>query len=136
MSSILCGKTTKEIIDKLEIIIKNSLSCWRNLRLSTKTVKIHGIEDHLLNQMMKYNKFGYFIEYFIEQTHQLGMIDERRTLNMRDWVKASIDHSEIVRISWNSKVKLKIQQLAVDTRKTRKKRNLKDIKSDKKKKEN
>ena len=41
---------TSDIIDKLEIVIEKTMLCWRNLRLSTKMVKIHGIEDHLLDQ--------------------------------------------------------------------------------------
>ena len=32
--------------------------------------KIHGIEDHLLDQIIKYNGIGCFIEDFIEQAHQ------------------------------------------------------------------
>ena len=31
-------------------------------------VKIRGIEDHLLNQIKKYNGIGYFIGDFIEKT--------------------------------------------------------------------
>ena len=51
--------------------------CWRNLRLPTKMVKIHGIEDHLLDQIKTNNGIGYFIEDFIEQAHQSGMFDEK-----------------------------------------------------------
>ena len=50
--------------------------CWRNLRLSTKIVKIYGIEYHLLGK--KNDGIGYFIEDFIEQTNQFGMLDEKR----------------------------------------------------------
>ena len=44
---------SEEITDKLEIIIKKILLCWRNLHLSTKMVKIHDLDDHLLNQIKK-----------------------------------------------------------------------------------
>ena len=60
------------------------MTCWRNLRLSTKMVKIHGIEDHLLDQIKDYGGIGDFIEDFIEQAHQFGMVDEKRIANMRD----------------------------------------------------
>ena len=60
---------TTKIIEKLEIVIDKTMICWRNLRLSTKIVKIHGIEDHILDQIKKYNGIGCFIEDFIEQTH-------------------------------------------------------------------
>ena len=62
--------------------------CWRNLRLSTKMVKIHGIEDHLWDQIKKYNGLGCFIKDFIEQAQQFGMLDQKRTSNMRDRIKA------------------------------------------------
>ena len=58
--------------------------CWRNLRLSTKMVKNHEIEDYLLDQIKKHNGIGCFIEDFIEQAHQFGILDEKRPANMRD----------------------------------------------------
>ena len=76
LSRTLTGKITSEIIDKLEIIIDKTMLCWRNLRVSTKMVKIHGIEDHLLDQI-KHNGIGCFIEDFIEQAHQFGILDEK-----------------------------------------------------------
>ena len=39
--------------------------------------KIHGIEDHLLDQIIKCNGIGYFIEDFFEQACQHGMLEER-----------------------------------------------------------
>ena len=45
------GKMSQEIIERLEIVIEKTLSCWRNLLLSTNMVKIHVIEDHLLDQI-------------------------------------------------------------------------------------
>ena len=79
---------SQEIIERLEIVIEKTLSCWRNLLLSTKMVKIHVIEDHLLDQIKKYNGTRCFIESFIEQARQFEMIDEKRTANIRDRVKA------------------------------------------------
>ena len=92
---------TAEIIDKLEIVIDKTMLCWRNLRLSTKMVKIHGIEDHLLDQIIKYNGIGCFIEDFIEQAHQFGKIDEKRTANMRDREEVAHNHSKNKNISNN-----------------------------------
>ena len=71
----LCGKMSQEIIGKLETVIKKTLSCWRNLRLSTNIVKIHGIEDHLLDPFNKCNGIEYFTEDFIEQANYFGIID-------------------------------------------------------------
>ena len=105
LSRTVCGKMSNEIIDKLEIVIKNTLSCWRNLRLSTKMVKINGIEDYLLNHIKKYNGIGCYIEEFIEQDHQFGIIDEIKTANTRDIIKSSIYHSKMESISLNGEVK-------------------------------
>ena len=74
---------------------------WRELRLSTNMLKIHGIEDHLVNQMRKFNGIGCFIEDFIEQAHQFGMKDEKRTANMRDRKKAAYSHSSFEVASQN-----------------------------------
>ena len=49
----------------------------KNLRLTTKMVNIHGIEDHLLDQIKKYNGIGCFVENFIEQAHQFVMLYEK-----------------------------------------------------------
>ena len=46
------------------------------LKIINKNGKIHGIEDHLLDEIKKYNGIGCFIEDFIEQAHQFGMLDE------------------------------------------------------------
>ena len=54
LSRTLTGKLTTKIIEKLEIfVIDKTMICLRNLRLSTKIVKINGIEDHLLDQIKK-----------------------------------------------------------------------------------
>ena len=88
LSRTLTGKITTEIIDKVEIVIDKTMIYWRNLRLSTKMVKIHGIEDYLWDQIKKYNGLGCFIKDFIEQAQQFGMLDKKRTANMRDRIKA------------------------------------------------
>ena len=84
LSRTVCGKITGEIIETLRIIIQKIMLCWRNLRFSSNMPKIHGIEDHLLDQIIKYNGIGYFIEDFIEQVHEYGMLEERKLANMRD----------------------------------------------------
>ena len=66
----LTGKITSKISEKLEIVIDKIMTCLRNLRLFTKmVVKIHGIEDYLLDQIKKYNGIGCFIEDFIEHAY-------------------------------------------------------------------
>ena len=101
----------KNIIDKLEIAITQIISCWINLRLSTKMPKIHGIEDYLFDQIKTYNGIRCFIEDFIEQAHQFGIKGEKRTANMKDIVKTSINHSRIESVSLNGEVKSKVKEV-------------------------
>ena len=49
-----------------------------------KILKIHGVEDHLFDQIEKFNGFGCFIENFIEHAHQFGKLGEKRTGKMID----------------------------------------------------
>jgi hypothetical protein len=48
---------------------------WRDLRLSMKMPKIHGLEDHLIAMMEQWNGISSdFLEDFTE--HQSGMKEE------------------------------------------------------------
>ena len=60
------------------------------------------------------------------------MIGKRRTDNMRDIVKALINHSKIKSILLNGEVKSKIKQVIINTRKTQNKKTLANVKSEKK----
>ena len=40
---------------------------WSNLQLSTKIIKIHGVEDYSFEQIEKFNRIGCFVEDFIER---------------------------------------------------------------------
>ena len=93
---------------------------WRDLLLSTDMLKIHGIEDHLVPQMKQFNGIGCFIEDFMEQAHQFGMLDESRTSNMRDRERAANSHCTWEEIGQNHKVINKRQEVS-----TRSRRNLK-----------
>ena len=78
LSRTLCGKMTKEIIEKLEIVLKQHFHIGEIHDYLKKIVKIHGIEDHILNQIIEYNGISCVIEDFNEQAHQFGMNDERK----------------------------------------------------------
>ena len=60
------------------------------------------------------------------------MIGKRKTDNMRDIVKALINHSKIKSILLNGEVKSKIKQVTINTRKTQNKQTLANVKSEKK----
>ena len=43
-----------------------------------KIIKIHGVKDNFFDQIEKFDGIGRFIEEFIEQAHQFGMLDEKK----------------------------------------------------------
>ena len=90
LSRTPCGEMNDEKLKQLNEIIKLSMIVWRNLRMSMQMIKIHGVEDHLFDQIKHYNGIGCFIEDFIEQAHQFGNLDESRTGKLRDREKHSI----------------------------------------------
>ena len=108
------GQASEDICEKTEKTVQAVMVKWRELRLSTNMLKIHGIEDHLVNQMRKFNGIGCFIEDFIEQAHQFGMKDEKRTANMRDRKKAAHSHLSFEVASQNMMLLLKNNQFKLD----------------------
>ena len=99
-------------------------------------VKILGIEDHLLNQINKYNGIECLIEDFTEKNYQFGIIDERKPANMIEIIKSVINHSKMESISLNCEVKSKIKQVTINTRRTRNNRKQINVKLEKREKNN
>ena len=87
-----CGKIDHKKLNDLKEVISLCLIKWRNLRLSMQMIKVHGIEDHLFEQIEKFNGIDSYVKAFIEQTHQLSMLDEKRTDKLRDRKKAFVHH--------------------------------------------
>jgi hypothetical protein len=88
------GELTPQILKELKRCLRVTMLKWRDLRLSMKMPKIHALEDHLAAMMERWNGIGDFLEDFIEQAHQFGMKEEKRTANMRDRVRAANSHSK------------------------------------------
>jgi hypothetical protein len=88
------NELTDLIRDETKRCLRVTMLKWRDLRLSMKMPKIHGLEDHLVAMMERWNGIGDFLEDFIEQAHQFGMKEEKRTANMRDRVRAANSHSK------------------------------------------
>jgi hypothetical protein len=82
MGRTKCGELTDEIVDTTRRMIKAVLHLWRCLRMSMQGPKIHGMEDHLLEQMIRFNGIGDFTEDFVEQAHQYGVKEELRTRSL------------------------------------------------------
>ena len=70
-----------------------------------------------------------FIEDFIEQAHQYGMLEERKSANMRDREKAAHYHSKMEMIRNNGKVINKIIEIKRNTRRVINKRKSIDAKT-------
>ena len=75
-----------------------------SLRMSMQMIKIHGVEDHLFDQIKHSNGIDCFIEDFIEQECQFGNLDESRTGKLRDREKAFNHHSTYEWIGLNGNV--------------------------------
>ena len=88
-----CGELTNEIINLTKRMVAAVLKMWRNLRFSTRGTKLHGLEDHLVEQMVHYNGIGDFTEDFVEQSHQTGVRDELRTRGLKR-SRAFVSHSQ------------------------------------------
>ena len=78
-------------IIELSEYVTVSLVKWRDLQISMGP-KMHAIEDHAVKQVQEFEGIGELTEDYIEQAHQTGMKDERRTLGMRDQRKAAGCH--------------------------------------------
>ena len=110
------GELTDDKLNLCRRMVAAVLVMWRNLRLSMRGPKIHGMEDHLLEQMERFNGIGDFLEDFVEQSHQDGVRDELRTRNLKR-SRAFISHShwewkrnQLSIIKAKEKINLKIRQ--------------------------
>ena len=63
------------------------------MKISTDAPKFHAFEHHVVEQMRMFGGIGDFVEAFIEQSHQDGNREEKRTSFMRDRKKAAVSHT-------------------------------------------
>ena len=82
-------------------------------------IKIHGVEDHLFDQIKKINGKGCFVEDFIEQAHQFGALDEKRTGKLRDISKAFQSHPTNKWIWLNGCVRIRIIEVNDNSKRKR-----------------
>ena len=86
-----------------------------------KMIKIHGVEDYFFDQMKKFNGIGCFIEDFIEQAHQFGALDEKRTGKLREWIGSNgCVRNRIIEVNDNSKRKRKGTNIYLPKKRIRK----------------
>ena len=111
LSRTPCGEMNDDKLNQLNEIIKLNMMKWRNLRMSMQMIKIHGVEDHLFDQIKHFNGISCFIKDFIEHAHQFGNLDESRTGKLRDREKAFNHHSTYEWIGLNGNVKKNLLKL-------------------------
>ena len=116
-----CGTVTLEDERLLERMIKAVMQMWRGLRLSMLGPKIHGLEDHLLDQVKRYKGIGDFAEDFVEQSHQFGVKDELRTRSMSR-NRAFMSHVSWEYMSQNSAVLIAKDKMNNTIKKRKRKR--------------
>jgi len=73
----------QEFCDKLQVDIDVAMAQWRDLKLSV-TPKLHGLECHVVAQMILFGGIKDLLEYWVEQEHQIG---NRKDV---DWISQSV----------------------------------------------
>ena len=72
------GKMTEASVSRLWSYVTGGMRLRREMELSTEALKLHAIEDHLVDQVIQFNGIADLGEYFVEQSHQIGIRDHRR----------------------------------------------------------
>jgi hypothetical protein len=116
------------------IIHKNqAVSLWRALGLSV-SVKLHIIEDHLIDMLVALQGFGDLTEDEGERGHQIGALHEYRSRNMKDVATKARAHSRWEQMDKNEGVKKRKLEIQ-ETVKRKRSLNVKEENSKKKRKE-
>lgn len=86
---------------QLQGIVTAGMKLWRELELSMEAPKPHAVEDHLCDQLIMFHGIGDLTEDFVEQAHQDGIREDRRTRTMKDRSAVASIHCK-----WEHKRKL------------------------------
>ena len=109
------GKVTEADIVNARKHAKKAMESWRKLGLSV-TMKAHLLEDHVIAMMARLNGIGDFMEDFIEQTHQFGDADERRSNGLRNRTLAANSHSKWEHVKNNPLVAMETAAVSKGTK--------------------
>jgi hypothetical protein len=69
------GMFDPEQIEHLKKSVRTAVGLWRGMDQSISP-KVHAIEDHLVEQIVRLKGIGDLGEDFVEQSHQDGIIEE------------------------------------------------------------
>jgi hypothetical protein len=88
---------TDEDLLHLKMSINNARKLWKDVLAISCTPKAHALFDgHAYEQHERLQGIGDKLEDFVEKGHQLGIRDERRTWNIKNWEtmqRSQIRHS-------------------------------------------
>jgi hypothetical protein len=96
---------------------RKALAVWRILELSV-TPKCHGSEDHACDQLEFLWGLADFCEDWVEQLHQLGLKNNRRTKTIRDRGRKYKLYTHWEQLSGNRNV----QRIKVEVKESRKRK--------------
>jgi hypothetical protein len=94
---------TPQLIMKARAFARKAVAVWRILDLSV-TPKCHASEDHACDQLESLMGLADFCEDWVEQLHQLGLKNNRRTKTIRDRERKYILYTKWEQLSGNRDV--------------------------------
>jgi hypothetical protein len=106
---------TPQLIAKARQFAMKALAVWRILELSV-TPKCHGAEDHACDQLELLQGLADFCEDWVEQLHQLGLKNNRRTKTIRNRDRKYKLYTKWEQLSGNRNVQ-RIKREVKETRK-------------------
>ena len=115
---------TPQLIAKAREYARKALAVWRILELSV-TPKCHGSEDHACDQLELLKGLADFCEDWVEQLHQLGLKNNRRTKTIRNRDRKYKLYTQWEQLSGNRN----IQQIKKEVEQKRKRRNLQSMRA-------
>jgi hypothetical protein len=108
---------TPELIAKARDYTTKALAVWRILKLSV-TPKCHGSEYHACDQLEFLQGLADFCEDWVEQLHQLGLKNNRRTKGVRNRDRKYALYTKWEQLSGNRKV----QKIKAEVKENRKRK--------------
>jgi hypothetical protein len=108
-----------EQIEHLKKSVQTAVGLWRGMDQSISP-KVHAIEDHLVEQIVRLKGIGDLGEDFIEQSHQDGIIEEFRSKSAKSREIAAIQQCRREHKRLNPDVTGKIVEMNKCSKRTRK----------------
>ncbi len=109
MARLPSGFVNDADIRQLQDFVAEGMRLWRALKLSMEAPKPHAVEDHLCDQIIRLKGIGDLGEDWVEQSHQDGIRDNRRSSSQKDQAVVARLHCR-----WEQKRKLPAVQMIME----------------------